>query len=120
MMSKLQLDGILKHRRSVTDLNKKASVEEHEKPPEKLLRPQRSVDAVQEKSKSPTPKRESPVTSAEEPNQVEEVEIPCEFCEVLIPFSRLLIHQVIIKSLGRVVPILNALSCPCRPVAVQT
>lgn len=91
MMSKLQLDDILRHRRTVTESDKKTKVEE--KSPEKVLRPQKSVEFVAEKSKSPTPKRE-PQVQAEEPERVEEVQIPCEFCEVLIPFSRLLIHQV--------------------------
>jgi hypothetical protein len=103
MMSKLQLDGILRHRRTVSD--KKAVVENSEMPPKKLLKSQKSVDFNQEKSKSPTPKRKSPEPPLEDPERAEEVQIPCEFCEVLVPFSRLLIHQVTIN-----------LCCVWRPI----
>jgi len=97
MMSKLQLDGILQERRKVVESAKPGKAEELERdaPKAKSPSPQKREDFAPEKSKSPTPKKEIPAKPQfEEAENIEDFQIPCEFCEVLIPISRLLIHQV--------------------------
>jgi hypothetical protein len=96
MASKMQLDGILQHRRKIVEKEKGEKMQDQ---PENAaaftpLRQSKSADFMPEKSKSPTPKREISKPDPAMFEESEEVQIPCEFCEVLVPVSRLLIHQV--------------------------
>ncbi|XP_059479326.1 TRAF-type zinc finger domain-containing protein 1-like isoform X2 [Neocloeon triangulifer] len=117
MMSKYQLDGILEQRRKIVDQTseKKSCVPEKRTrtSPVNFVLPAaiENMGAVGGKPKEPVTKQKNPdstdsekattlVSSKQEtykpPEQAgdfEDVQIPCEFCEILVPASRLLIHQ---------------------------
>ncbi|XP_059479327.1 TRAF-type zinc finger domain-containing protein 1-like isoform X3 [Neocloeon triangulifer] len=118
MMSKYQLDGILEQRRKIVDQTseKKSCVPEKRTrtSPVNFVLPAaiENMGAVGGKPKEPVTKQKNPdstdsekattlVSSKQEtykpPEQAgdfEDVQIPCEFCEILVPASRLLIHQL--------------------------
>ncbi|XP_065334679.1 TRAF-type zinc finger domain-containing protein 1-like isoform X2 [Cloeon dipterum] len=105
MMSKYQLDGILQQRRKVIEASEKSKIsviESNSVTQEELQKPCEIMGAVGgkfRKQKSPEAKvlenepRADEEKTKDPDNTFEDVQIPCEFCETLIPASRLLIHQ---------------------------
>ncbi|XP_065334682.1 TRAF-type zinc finger domain-containing protein 1-like isoform X5 [Cloeon dipterum] len=106
MMSKYQLDGILQQRRKVIEASEKSKIsviESNSVTQEELQKPCEIMGAVGgkfRKQKSPEAKvlenepRADEEKTKDPDNTFEDVQIPCEFCETLIPASRLLIHQL--------------------------